>query len=197
MAKKKTSRKPKDPKTKNGRTKPEKTESSKDASKDVKVEYFRQNMRCDLSDEDMVERSSRIARQVSEKALRVEAVKSATAHLKAEIKQIDAEIARLAQELNDKACFKEVECRREFQYRLGKVVETRMDTGAQTYERALTGSERQPELPLPKTNGTKAAHDDDDPPESNGSDWYDDAPESVEQPEPESTEEHQDSASAE
>lgn len=128
---------------------------------DVKVERFRQNMRCELSEDEIVERSRRISRQLSEKALRVEAAKSATAHLKAEIKQIDAEVSRLAQEVNDGACYKEVECERRFIFRTGKVIEVRLDTDQQTFERAMTGSERQ--LPLgtdrgkPDTSQAKAS----------------------------------------
>lgn len=114
---------------------------------DTKVERFRQNMRVELTDQDILERSRRVSRALSEKALRVEAAKSATAHLKAEIKQIDSEISRLSQEVNDGACFKEVECERRFLYRVGKVIEVRTDTDVITYERAMSGSERQPELP--------------------------------------------------
>src|SRR5215831_1359775 len=70
----------------------------------VKIERFRQNMACKLSEDEVLERSRRISRQLSEKALRVEAARSATAHLRAETKQIDAEVSRLSQEINDGAC---------------------------------------------------------------------------------------------
>ncbi len=153
------------------RKKAEKTKKPKDESApktleaDTKIEHFRQNMRCELTEAEKLEKGRRVSRQLSEKALRVEAAKSATAHLKAEIKQIDAEISRLAQEINDGACYRDVEVERRFVYRTGKVIEVRMDTGAQTYERAMTGAERQ--LELPKAKREKKGAKPDGEPEAN------------------------------
>jgi hypothetical protein len=131
---------------------PEKRPKAKSAPKrsepKEKVEHFPASMRCDLSEREIVERSKRVSRLLSDKALKQEEIKGTTQHLKASVKQIDAEISKLSQEINDSACYREVQCERRFIYRTGKVVEVRMDTGAQTYERPMSGSERQ--LPLPK-----------------------------------------------
>lgn len=176
--KKKAAEKPKAPRAK---------ASKLGAPADTKIERFRQNMRCELSEADINERSRRVAHQLSEKAIRIEAAKSATAHIKAEIKQIDADISRLAQEINDGATYREVECERRFVYRTGKVVEVRTDTSVQTFERAMTGMERQLELPKGKAakaketleaegievtsnEGAKQAVNDEEAPDQPGSD---------------------------
>lgn len=162
--------------TKKKDPKPKKPKGTKRAvmNRDEKVEHFRQNMRCELTEDEKNDRSKRIAHQLSEKAIRIEAAKSATAHIKAEIKQIDADISRLAQEINDGATYREVECERKFQYRVGKVVEIRTDTGAQTFERAMTGAERQLDLPKEKPVPKKPEPKTDDEPQ--GPDGQTEAP---------------------
>jgi len=144
------------PKEKTPRASKPKAKSATDKQQpDTKIERFRQNMRCELSSDELNDKAKQVAHKLSEKALRVEAAKSATAHLKAEIKQIDAEISRLSQEINDGATFREVDCERHFKYRVGSVVEYRMDTNTQTFERAMNASERQLELPKPKAAAAK------------------------------------------
>lgn len=139
--------------------------ASETRAPDTKIERFRQNMRCELSGDELNEKARQVARKISEKALRVEAAKSATAHLKAEIKQIDAELSRLSQEINDGATYREVDCERHFRYRVGSVVEIRVDTNEQTFERPMNASERQPELPgigAKKTEPKTTENDDED-----------------------------------
>jgi hypothetical protein len=131
--------------------KPKKPKGEK-ARPDVKIEHFPQSLRCELTDDEILERSRRQSRLLSEKALKQEEIKGMTAHLKASVKQIDAEISKCTAEINDGACYREVQCERRFIYRTGKVVEVRMDTNAVTFERAMTGPERQ--LPLPKPKAT-------------------------------------------
>lgn len=168
---------------------PKKAATDKHAP-DVKIERFRQNMRCELTNEELNEKARQVARKLSEKALRVEAAKSATAHLKAEIKQIDAELSRLSQEINDGATYREVDCERHFKYRVGNVVEIRMDTNEQTFERPMNASERQPELPglgskksQPKETENKESDDADEGEEAPASDDEPSVGDEVEAPE--------------
>jgi hypothetical protein len=144
MAAKKKDPKPKKPKG-NGHT-PKRTVKA-----DVKIEHFNRSLRCELSEGEVNERAKRITRLLSQKAQRQEAAKAATAHLKAEIKEFDAEIGKLAREVDDSACYRDVPCERRFIYRTGKVEEIRLDSKEMIYERAMDGEERQLELPKKKT----------------------------------------------
>jgi hypothetical protein len=143
MAAKKKDPKPRKPKG-NGHT-PKRT-----AKADVKIEHFNRSLRCELSEGEVNERAKRITRLLSQKAQRQEAAKAATAHLKAEIKEFDAEIGKLAREVDDSACYRDVPCERRFIYRTGKVEEIRLDSKEMIYERAMDGEERQLELPKKK-----------------------------------------------
>ncbi len=164
--------------------KPRKPKAPKPSKADVKIEHFRQSMRCELSDEEILERSRRQSRLLSEKALKQEEIKGMTAHLKASVKQIDAEISKCTAEINDGACYREVECERRFIYRTGTVEELRMDTETKFFERPMSGPERQ--LPLPKAKPTPSQDETTKAPdsESNGAASEsppdgDDAPESA------------------
>jgi hypothetical protein len=149
---KKKTEKPKEESTEDA--KPARTKGGKP---DTKIEHFSQNLRCALADSEIVERSKRVSRLLSDKALKQEEIKSATAHLKASVKQIDAEISKLSQEVNDSAAYRDVQCERRYVYRTGKVTEVRMDTCEQIYERPMTGSERQLDLPKPGKGQAKAS----------------------------------------
>jgi len=122
---------------------------------DVKVESFVQNLRVELSDDERLEHGARLAHLHSEKALKVEAAKAATAHLRSQIKEVEAEISRLSREVGDKATYKDVRCERRFVYRTGKVVEVRLDTNDETFERPMTLQERQVPLDLEKRKDAK------------------------------------------
>lgn len=126
------------------RTEPKaKTKAAPMKPADTKVERFRQNLRCKLSPENLAEKSDRMAHVIGERENLIAEAKSATAHLKAQIKEKDAEIGKLSAQIRDKAEYREVDCERRFLYRTGKIVEVRLDTEEETYERALTLAERQ------------------------------------------------------
>jgi hypothetical protein len=102
-----------------------------------------------------------------------------TAHLKADIKQIDADIAKLSKEHTEKRCYRSVEIRREYRYRVGSVVDIRTDLDDVINERPLTGTERQLEDErLSKAPAKPKAANDEEAPDQPGSD---EPPESGEQ----------------
>lgn len=126
---------------------------------DVKVDRFRSNLRVMLSPEALAEKSDRMAHVIGEKENLVAEAKSATAHLKAQIKEKDAEIGKLSAQIRDKAEYREVECERRYHYRTGKIVEVRLDTDEVTFERAMTFSERQLDLPAKEAAKPKKSKD--------------------------------------
>jgi hypothetical protein len=117
---------------------------------DTKVERFTRSLRCNLEAGDLAAMADRMAHVIGEKENLVAQSKSATAHLKAQIKEKDAEIGKLSAQIRDKAEYREVDCERRHLYRIGKVVEIRLDTEEQVDERAMTAHERQLELPTKK-----------------------------------------------
>jgi hypothetical protein len=155
----------------------------KGAKGDVKIEHFQQPMPCALSPEEVIDRGNKVMNLLSDKEMKQADIKSVTAHLKADIKQIDADIAKLSKEHTEKRCYRSVEIRREYRYRVGSVVDIRTDLDDVINERPLTGTERQLEderlskAPA-KPKGPEAANDGDEAGDPPGSD---DAPESGEQ----------------
>jgi hypothetical protein len=155
----------------------------KGAKGDVKIEHFQQPMPCALSPEEVIDRGNKVMKLLSDKEMKQADIKSVTAHLKADIKQIDADIAKLSKEHTEKRCYRSVEIRREYRYRVGSVVDIRTDLDDVINERPLTGTERQLEderlskAPA-KPKGPEAANDGDEAGDPPGSD---DAPESGEQ----------------
>jgi hypothetical protein len=171
---------------------------------DTKVEKFRSRLRVLLSKESVAERADRMAHVIGERENLVAQAKAATAHLKAQIKEKDAEIGALSAQIRDKAEYAEVECERRHHYRTGKIVEVRLDTEETTFERAMTFSERQLELPAKEAAKPKKAPESADSSPSNEDEKEevadqpanDDAPESGE-PGDEDEDDEPDEASAE
>jgi hypothetical protein len=114
---------------------------------DTRVDRFRQNLRCNLTAQELAQHAGRVAHIVSERDLKVEAAKAAVSHIKSQIKELDAELRRLSTEIRDKACYRDVDCERRYLYRMGTVVEVRLDTDEKIFERPMTVAERQLELP--------------------------------------------------
>jgi hypothetical protein len=144
-------KKKKDPKPK--KPKPSAPKLDAEAAKqrpDTKVEKFHARLRVVLSKEEVAEKADRMAHVIGERENLVAQAKAATAHLKAQIKEKDAEIGSLSAQIRDKAEYGEVDCERRHMYRTGKIVEVRLDTDEVTFERAMTFSERQLDLPAKK-----------------------------------------------
>jgi hypothetical protein len=113
----------------------------------IKREPFERNLRVILGPEQVAERADRVAHLLHERDHKEEMAKAALAHAKSEIKEVDAQLHRLASEVRDKACYLETKCERIFDYHTGAVTETRLDTGEVISERPMTADERQIELP--------------------------------------------------
>jgi hypothetical protein len=124
----------------------------------VKIERFARTLRVELTPEEVARRADRCAHVVAEREGKVEEAKTATAHIKARIKELDAELRSLSNEVRDKAKYTEVDCERRYNYRLGTIAVVRLDTNATVDERAMTGAERQLENGL-KDSAAKNAEE--------------------------------------
>src|SRR3982750_2032548 len=117
--------------------------TTEQASSEVKIERLSRTLRVELALAEVAKRADRCAHVVAEREGKVEEAKTATAHIKARIKELDAELRSLSNEVRDKAKYTEVECERRYNYRLGTIAVVRLDTGAVVDERAMAGAERQ------------------------------------------------------
>jgi len=110
---------------------------------------FRQRLRCALTADEKLERMQRadeLEADIEAKEADFDAEKKAR---KAEIEKIQAARKEIVMQTRTGSVYREVACERRFDYRLGRVLEVRLDTGEITFERPMTGDERQPTLPIP------------------------------------------------
>lgn len=112
-------------------------------NRDAREEPFERDLRVILTTDQVAERADRLAHLMKQRDSKVELAKAAMSHAKSEIAELDATSRRLGAEVRDKACYMPTRCVRTFDYRTGRVTETRSDTGEIIDERAMTPEERQ------------------------------------------------------
>lgn len=122
-----------------------------------KVEHFKADLPCTLTDAEIAERAQRCERLRAE----IEGVK---ARAKSEVAEIDSEVKTLALQVARGIADKPVACVRKYIYRIGRVQEVRTDTGAVLNDRAMTIFERQ------TTNGLENANEADSEDEEQSTD---------------------------
>lgn len=131
----------------------------------VKTEPFQRQLRIALTDVEVAGRADRLAHLVVQVEQKEDDRKAANTAAKSQIEELSAELKRVSTEVRDKATYGTVQCERRHDYRMGKIVEVRTDTGVVLHERAMSFEEKQLEL-----DGIKDPADDDEnggePPES-------------------------------
>lgn len=131
----------------------------------VKVERFTRNLRCALNESEVNQRARRAAalgHLIGQAEGERDAAKK---RANAEIELLQSERNILDQEVNDSATYRDVECQRVFNYRMGEKYEIRTDTKEEIpgSKQPLTDRERQLELgsKAAGSGGGEAAEDDD------------------------------------
>jgi len=112
----------------------------------VKVEKFVRNLRVKLTALEVAERADRAAHLVEDIAAKELTMKAAAKHAKARIEEVAAELRRTSTEVRDHATYRDIECERQYHYRMRLVCEVRKDTGEVVDERPMTERECQLEL---------------------------------------------------
>lgn len=115
-------------------------------TEEAKVEEFSLALRVKLTEDEIKTRAERSADLVGKLERQELEAKSTAKALKSHIEQLKVELQALSCEVREKSAFREVNCRREFNYRTGTVSEIRCDTGEVITQRPLRDYERQ--LPL-------------------------------------------------
>lgn len=130
-----------------------------DDQKHVKVQRFSRSLKIALKPEEIATRADRAAHLLVARDEKADEAKTATAHIKAQIKELEAELRKVSGEVRDKHTWGQVSCERRYDFRLGRVYEVRLDTDVTIEERPMTDLERQ--MSLDGVDG-----DEDDAPDS-------------------------------
>lgn len=139
-----------------------------------KIEHFKADLPCTLTDAEIAERAQRCERLRAE----IEGVK---ARAKSEVAEIDSEVKTLALQVARGIADKPVACVRKYIYRIGRVQEVRTDTGAVLNDRAMTIFERQTTNGLEEVDETEEPSGETEGPDGETSEARSETPE----PEPE------------
>ena len=75
-------------------------------------------------------------------------LKSVSTQIKSEITALEGTMGSMAEKIRSGYEHRDIECKREFNYRLGSVTITRLDTGEVVEERPMDAEERQRKLDL-------------------------------------------------
>jgi hypothetical protein len=113
-------------------------------------ENTKEYLKCILTELEKKELADRMAMAVSEIINLEASLKSATTQFKSDIAKHEAELSGASEKYRSGFEMRNVECRIEKDYRLGQITITRLDTNQTLRQRAMTGEERQQELPLKK-----------------------------------------------
>lgn len=109
---------------------------------------FVRDLSCALSREEVEERAQEAAAVLERRDQKEQDFALEKKRWKNELDKMDAEHRILSAEVRSKTTTRAVECERVFDYDVGKVVETRCDTGEWIYTRNMADSERQKDLDL-------------------------------------------------
>jgi hypothetical protein len=116
---------------------------------EVRVENFREKLKCKLTAFELAEKSDRAAHLGGQIAQATASMKATQARLAGKIKQLQSERSKLDSDIRDKTEYRYVDCQRVYDYRLQQVREVRTDTGDAVSEpRPMNNAECQMELGL-------------------------------------------------
>lgn len=122
--------------------------AKKEQKHDVQITKFTRSLPVKLTEEELLARGDRAAYLDRREEELTAALNSAKSDYKHQIEAVIAERRALQERIRSKQEHREVECEQRMMYRLGKVIEIRIDTGEQISERPMLESERQ--LPTPE-----------------------------------------------
>src|SRR5688500_12251552 len=116
--------------------------------KDVRVEKITKNLPCKLTETELKDFGRKLAVKCEDIAAEESRQKDQKSEMKARLDGMESERASLAIIVRRQEEQRDVEVSETFDYELGKVTQTRMDTGEEIRVRAMTNEERQQVLPV-------------------------------------------------
>lgn len=121
---------------------------SKKKSDDVIAESCKKYLKYDFTEEEIKDLGKNLAKVFADHSEAEARLKSVSTQIKAEIATIEGTMTSLSEKIRSGHEYRDIECRKEFNYTLGKVSVFRNDTDEVIEERAMTGEERQANLDL-------------------------------------------------
>lgn len=113
---------------------------------DVKIERFTRSLRVQLTPEEVADRADRAAAKLAERDDKESEQKAEAKRAKAVIEQVEAELRNLSNEVRTRSTYRNVDIERRFEYKRGRVVDIRLDTGEVIEDRPMKEYEMQKEL---------------------------------------------------
>lgn len=111
-------------------------------------ETITMELQCDLTDDEVLERSNALVAALHKIAILEEQRKREASQTKSEIERTKAEADELARAVRNRSEEREVECWKSVDYHQGTVTTYRYDTGERVSMRHMTAAERQRPLQL-------------------------------------------------
>jgi len=118
------------------------------ASRDTRTEKITKNLACKLTDTELKEFGRKLATKCEDIASEESRQKDQKSEMKARLDGMEAERTSLAIVVRRQEEQRDVEVEEVFDYELGKVTQTRLDTGEEIRVRPMTNEERQQPLPV-------------------------------------------------
>lgn len=141
----------------NRRKKSQEPKESTPKDSDVRVELCEEQLKCQLTDDELdkiADRSAHLTGEIESKRAEMKAAQSSQA---SEIKSLESQLSSLAGKRRDRCEYRMIECQRVFDYRSNEVRVVRLDTNEVVRQRAMIGSEREMELRLSDGRTVKEA----------------------------------------
>ncbi len=127
----------------------EKKERSKKDEQEIKISKSSAVLKCILTEDEKRKFGDSIAQAVDECSRLEDSLKSVSSEMKSKIAEVEARLKKEASLLRQGYEYRDTPIEIIKNFKMGTVSKTRMDTGEQYEERAMTGDERQTGLPLP------------------------------------------------
>lgn len=116
---------------------------------DTRIETYEAFLPVPLTDAELLALGGDMATKQNEVATLENDLASIKSDYKAKIDQKEASLAAIGEKIRSKREFRDIACKRVFDYQAGEIYEVRLDTGAELSRRNMTGKELQRELALP------------------------------------------------
>lgn len=121
---------------------------TKKKAEDIVEEKCKRFVKYTFNEDEIKDLGSNLAKAFSDHTEAEARLKSVSTQIKSEITALEGMMGSMAEKIRSGYEHRDVECKREFDYRLGTVTITRIDTGEVVEERPMDSEETQRKLEL-------------------------------------------------
>ncbi len=121
---------------------------TKKKNDDIFEEPCKRFLKYAFTEEEVRELGAKLAKTFSDHSETENRLKSVSTQIKSEITMLEGLMASMAEKIRSGYEHRDIECKKDFNYRLGSVSITRLDTGEIIEERPMEAEEKQRKLEL-------------------------------------------------